>query len=317
MRRRVFLSLCPAIVAGCTSASDPETANFGGKNYTAPADVTVYDEPKPIPDPPDPASVKSARDYLKTYEEHRIYNELLGRNVSEAHEGHVSTGGERDVVALDVEPVEIELVRATDHGYYFVTAVSGKAEHWCSYDPPRDESRNCGSGSGRNNGPVVHLVDSAFHKRIPYNWYTCTGPEEPYESPRESENVGSSHTDSAAQFQVYDVSRDEHAVDLTVRFVDGSTTEQVYSESVDSPPYLTVVAEVARRTGTYEIEAALADGRSETFEWEITGDGAPSWTSTSLFVTPTGDVWMDVIDPDADLKITPTSCPDAADRRSE
>jgi hypothetical protein len=64
---------------------------------------------------------------VETYEEHRIHNELLGEDMSEEHEGHVSRGGDRDVVELDIDPLKIELLREAPHGYYFITSISGRA----------------------------------------------------------------------------------------------------------------------------------------------------------------------------------------------
>ncbi|WP_276256760.1 hypothetical protein [Halomontanus rarus] len=319
MQRRALLALTTALLAGCQSVQNSTPANPGGKNYTAPADVHVYDDLREMPEPPESVNRDSAREYVEMYEKRRIYNELLGENVSEDHEGHVSSGDDRDVVELNIEPLESDLLRETDHGYYFITSISGRAEHWCEdelstgrvrEDGSDDEEygRGCGSSTGRNNHTIVHFVDSNFHMRIPYDWYTCAGIDDPYTSSDDAENVKVSEHDSAAQLQVYNVTGDEYEVDVTVRFTDGSQPEMVYSETVSTPPYLAVLSNLVQRRGTYEVEAELETGYTETFEWEITSDTAASWAGTSIFITPTEEFWIDTIDPEAAIEITPTSC---------
>lgn len=321
MKRRALLALTPALLAGCFSDPDPAPPNFSGKNYTAPADVHVYDESKEMPGPPESVNRDSAQSFVEMYEEHRIHNELLGEDVSEAHEGHVSSGDDRDVVELDIEPLEIGLLRETDHGYYFITSISGRAEHWCEDESSRGSEREdagddeeyghgCGSSTGRNNNTILHFIDSSFHMRIPYNWYTCAGSDDSYKSSDDAENVEVSEYDSAAQLQIYNVTGDEYEVDVTVRFTDDSQSEEVYSETVGTPPYLAVLSNLVQRRGTYEVEAELETGYTETFEWEITNDTAASWTSTSIFITPTEELWIDTIDPEADIEITSISCRD-------
>ncbi|WP_306053019.1 hypothetical protein [Natronococcus wangiae] len=293
MRRRALLALTPAVLAGCLSESDSTPANSGGKNYTAPSDVHVYDDLKEMPEPPESVDRDSAQAYVEMYEEHRIHNELLGEDTSEDHEGHVGIGDDRDVVELDINPIEIELLREAGHGYYFITSISGRAEHWCEDESPRggekreDEAgdeeygHGCGSSTGINNHTIVHFVGSNFHMRIPYNWYTCAGTDDPYRSSDDAENVEISERDSAAQLQVYNVIGDEYKVDVTVRFTDDSQPEEVCSETVGTPPSLAVLSNLVQRRGTYEVEAKLETGSTETFEWEIASDTAASWTGTS------------------------------------
>ena len=311
MQRRALLALTPALLAGCLSEQDP-----GGKNYTAPEDVHVYDELKEMPEPPESVDRDSAQSYVEMYEEHRIYNELLGEDVSEDHEGHMGSADDRDVVELNIKPLAIELLRETDHGYYFITSISGRAEHWCEDESSmggvrEDEEygHGCGSSTGRNNPTVVHFVDSNFHMRIPYDWITLVGTDDPYKSSDDGENVTVSEHGSAAQLQVYNVTGDEYDVDLTVRFMDDSQPEEVYSETVENHLYLAVLSNLVQRRGTYEVEAELETGYTETFEWEITSDTAPSWAGTSIFITPTEELWIDTIDPEASIEITPTSYP--------
>lgn len=322
MQRRALLALPPALLAGCLSEQNVTPAPPGGKNYTAPSDVHVYDERKEMPEPPESVDRESARNFVEKYEEHRIHNELLGENVSEDHEGHVSTGEERDVVELITKPLEIDLLRETDHGCYFITSINGRAKHWCEdessrggesrEDGTRDEEygHGCGSSVMKNNHAVVHFVGSNFHMRIPYNWYTCAGTDDPYESHDDTENVEISAHDSAAQLQVYNVTGDEYEVDVTVRFADDSHPEEVYSETVGTPPYLAVLSNLVQRRGAYEVEAQLETGYTETYEWEITSDTAASWTGTSIFITPTEEIWIDTIDPEAAIEIPSTSCRD-------
>lgn len=330
MRRRDLLALTPVILAGCSSKPDSKSTNsasdsppttLGGKDYTAPEDVHVYDDLKTMPEPPESVDRDSARAYVETYEEHRIHNELLGEDMSEDHEGYVGTSDDRDVVELEITPIAIELLREADHGYYFITSISGRAEHWCEDKVPSGEGREdavdgeeyghgCESSVRINNHAVVHFVGSDFHMRIPYNWYTCLGTDDLYRSSDETENVEIAEHDSAAQLQVYNVIGDEYKVDVTVRFTDGSQSEEVYSETVDTPPYLAVLSDLVQRRGTYEVEAELETGDTETFEWEITSDTAASWTWTSIFITPTEEIWIDTIDPDADLELTSSSCHD-------
>lgn len=134
-----------------------------------------------MPELPESVDRNSAQAYVQTYEEHRIHNELLGEDMSEEHEGYGSMGSDRDVVKLDIEPLEIELLRDAPHGYYFITSISGRAEHWCQDRPPKssdaqgdedpDEKygHGCGSSIGIHNHAVVHFVASNHHMRIPYN----------------------------------------------------------------------------------------------------------------------------------------------------
>jgi hypothetical protein len=154
----------------------------------------------------------------------------------------------------------------------------------------------------------VPFVASNHHLRIPYSWYTCAGTDDPYRSSNDAENVDVSEYDSAAQLQVYNVTGDEYDVDVTVRFTDDTQPKEIYSETVSTPPYLAVLANLVQRRGTYEIEAELETGYTETFEWNVTSDTTASWTSTSIFVTPTEEIWIDTINPDADIKITSASC---------
>lgn len=316
MKRRALLGLCSTMLAGCSSDVDTNVSRSGGKNYTAPSDVHVYNESKPMPEPPATLAAESAREYVATYERHRIYNELIGRDVSEPNGGHVSVSQNQDAIDLEIEPLEIELLREADHGYYFITSISGTAEYWCSYDPPLNDTRSCGSHSTRHHRAVVHFVTSSTHRRIPYNWYTCTGPDEPYGSPDDSENAAIEDTDSAAQLQLYDVTDSEHEIDVTIRFTDQSTTTTVYSATIDTPPRLTVIADITKRRGSYEIEVALDNGTEETFDWHLADAGSPSWTGTSLFIAPGDDMWSTTIDPDADIEISNTSCPDYPTQQS-
>lgn len=72
------------------------------------------------------------------------------------------------------------------------------------------------------------------------------------------------------------MTEDEYDVDVTVRFTDDSQSEEVHSETIDTPPYLAVLANLVQRRGTYEIEAELETGYTEMFEWNVTSDTATS-----------------------------------------
>lgn len=311
MQRRQLLAAGPALLAGCVSGAPSDHVNPHAKNYTAPDDVHVYDDPREIPNPPATLSVEAAREYVETYETARMHNELIGESVREDNEGQVTTGGERDVISLEIDPIEIGRIRTTDHGVYFITSLSGRAEHWCS--TAESDTHDCSSRVGRNAHAVVHRVDAGVHVRIPRNWYTCDVPETPHALPDDGNDDAADS--SGAQVGIYNASGEDRAVDVTIRAVDGPEDQVVYTGSVSMPPHLLVVDDVTRAGGRFEVDVTVDGEVSETFDWELPTGGGTAWTNYAIFVPPAGAPWDRTIAPDADIDIDipPARCGDRTD----
>lgn len=309
MQRRQLLAAGPALLAGCVSGSPSDYVNPHAKNYTAPDDVHVYDDPREIPSPPATLSVEAAREYVETYETARMHNELIGESVGGDHEGQVTTGGERDVISLEIDPIEIGHIRTTDHGAYFITSLSGRAEHWCS--TPGSDTQDCSSRVGRNAHAVVHRVDADVHVRIPRNWYTCDAPETPYGVSNGADD-GPANAPTA-QVGIYNATDEDREIELTIRAVDDRDDAFVHTRSTSMPPQLLVVSDLTHVATTFEVELAGDGEDAATFEWELSPAGGPAWTNYAIFVPPEGAPWDRTIGTEAGIDIPPARCGERRD----
>ncbi|MFC4447971.1 hypothetical protein [Halorussus aquaticus] len=304
MRRRALLAtLGTALFAGCESSPNDRVADPDATATETYAGTTLSD-PRPTPKPPETVSPESAERFVRDYERATVYNQLLPGNPGEGGGVEVDPGGCGGAKSIDVEEPTTRVLLTDDVGVYVASAISGHVEYACP------ESRSA-SGT-RNHNFVTHYVGPDRHVTIPYNAYRCVGREEPYVSPRASENAtldtdDDGHREEAPlKLQLYNFHPDDPAVAVWLTHV--GSGDRVLAETYPTDLSLVVVANLAVRTGTYRLVARLADGTSVTREFDATGPSAPGWNGTCVYVTPQKDLRALVVEPEGELGIPTSRC---------
>ncbi|NEU56105.1 hypothetical protein [Halorussus sp. MSC15.2] len=304
MRRRALLAtLGTALFAGCESKTTDRVAepdDTATETYAG----TTLSEPKPTPKPPESVSPESAERFVREYERATVYNQLLPGNPDESGGVEVDPGGCGGAKSIDVEEPTTRVLLTDDVGVYVASAISGHVQHVC----PGSRS----SSGTRNHNFVTHYVGPDRHVAIPYNFYQCAGPEEPYVSSRATENATLDTDDDGyreaapLKIQLYDFHPDDPAVAVWLTHV--GSGDRVLADTYSTDLLLTVVANLAVRTGTYRLVARLADGTSVTREFDAAGPSAPGWNGTCVYVTPQKDLRALVVEPEDGLGIPTSRC---------
>lgn len=270
MRRRALLAtLETALFAGCESNPNDRVT---GPDTTATETYagTTLSEPKQTPKPPETLSPESAERFVRDDERATVYNQLLPGNPGTSGGVEVDPGGCGGAKSIDVEEPTTPVLLTDEVGVYVASAISGHVEYACP---------GSGSASGtRNHNFVTHYVGPDRHVAIPHNFYQCAGRDEPYASPRENGNATLDTDDDGhreetpLKIQLYNFHLDDPAVAVWLTHV--GSGDRVLAETYSTDLSLTVVANLAVRTGTYRLVARLADGTSVTREFDAAGPSA-------------------------------------------
>lgn len=308
MRRRALLStLGTALLAGCGSNPDPGPVS-------APDTATTYagttlSEPKSVPERPDTVSPESAERFVREYERATVYNELLPGRGDEGRGVEISAGDCGGAKSIDVEEPRTRVLLTGEAGVYVASAISGHVEYVCP---------GSGSASGsRNRNFVTHYVGPDRHDVVPYNYYQCAGREEPYAG-SDAETVSLDEDDDGysevapTKVNLYNFHPDDPAV--AVWLTHAETGDRVLAETYATDLSLTVVSNLAVRTGTYRLTARLADGTGVTRELDVTGPSAAAWDGTCVYVTPQQKLRTLVVESDGELGVPGSRCHESLSR---
>lgn len=311
MRRRALLAtLGSALLAGCGSSPDADTVGAPEETETSTYAETTLSEPKPTPEPPETASPESAERFVREYERATVYNELLPGHADGGRGVEVEPGGCGGAKSIDAEEPTTRVLLAGETGVYVASAVSGHVEYAC----PGSQSA---SGT-RNRNFVTHYLGPDRHAVVPYNYYQCAGRDDPYAGPPADENVsldtdGDGYSEEAPmKAHLYNFHPDTPAVAVWLTHVESG--DRVLAETYETGLSLTVVSNLAVRTGTYRLVARLEDGTSATRELDATGPAAPAWNGTCVYVTPQGDLRTLVVESDDELGIPGSRCHESLSR---
>lgn len=310
MRRRALLSTVgAALLAGCGSNSEDRrraTTDTSTPTY----DGTTLSEPTPTPEPPGEVSPESAERFVREYERATVYNELLPGTDSEGGSVEVRPGGCAGAKSIDVEEPTTRALLSGETGVYVASAVSGHVEYACS-------GSHSASGT-RNRSFVTHYVGPDRHVAVPYNAYQCAGREEPYAAVRDSENASLDADDDGhdeltpLKFQLYNFREDAPAVAVWLTHV--GSGDRVLAETYEIGLPLTVVANLAVRTGSYRLVARLADGTGVSRTFDAANPSAPAWHGACLYLTPQRDLLAHVVKPREGLEVPDSLCHESLSR---
>lgn len=312
MRRRALLSTFgTALLAGCNS--DGSNTPFARSRATSTPTYagTVLTEPKPVPEPPETVTPGSAERFVREYERAVVYNELLPGHSGESDAGvEVRPDGCAGAKSITVEDPTTRVLLADGPGVFVAAAVSGHVERAC----PGSGT----SGGTRNRNFVTHYVGPDRHVTVPYNFYGCDGRAEPYAGSGVGENVPLDADDDGrrerapAKIQLYDFHPDDHAVAVWLTHVDSG--DRVLAETYETGLPLTVVANLAVRTGTYRLTASLDDGTNVTREFDLAGPTAATWHGICVYLTPREALRVIAVESTDDLVVPGSLCRDHLER---
>ena len=314
MRRRALLSTVgTALLAGCGSDPDDSVPAYPDREQTPTYTGTTLSEPKPVPEPPETVTPESAERFVRAYERAAVYNDLLPGSANESGGSvEVRPGGCVGAKSITVEEPTIRVLLTDGPGVYVAAAVTGHVEHACP-----------GSGSAggtRNRNFVTHYVGPERHVVVPYNFYRCAGRERPYAGRGTSENV-TLDTDNdgydetpPAKIQLYDFHPAPHDVAMWLTHVPSGDRVLAETYSTDLP--LTVVANLAVRTGTYRLVTRLEDGTSASHEFKLTDPSAAAWDGTCVYLTPQEDFRALTVGTAGELGVPDSLCHESLTRET-
>lgn len=264
-----------------------------------------------LPDHPGTVTPDSAERFIRAYKRAVVYNELLPGRTEGADAGvEIKPGGCVGVRSITVDEPTTCVLLTDGPGVYVAGASSGHAEYAC----PGNRS----ASTARNRNFVTHYVGPDRHVALPYNFYQCVGREEPYAGPRGAENValdadGDGYREGAPlKVHLYDFHPDTHALAVWLTHV--TSGDRVLSETYTTDPPLTVVANLAVRTGTYRLVARPADGTGVTHEFDVPGSSASTWDGTCVYLALRMDLRAVTVDSTEALGIPGSRCHDSLAR---
>ena len=213
---------------------------------------------KPIPDRPSDFTNESLSTYAHRYVTATVYNE----HIKGAVDGHVECD-----VALD---------RHTAASYIFVTrcvgSFSGSSQH------------------GEFGGTGALLVTESTTIYIPETRYLTRNLSraEMYRAPEDTNNV--KHPEGV---RFYNFTQQSREIDITITYLDASSPEQAYRQTVTVDPQTGISARPLLRVGAYRVTVKTADTEA-TYRMEVKKEKnenaekkeAPLW----IYLTPSGEL---------------------------
>lgn len=279
MRRRrllAALSTLPVAVAGCGGRTDPTTpARTPTPTATPPDTATPIAETTPLPDPPASPTADDALAFVRAYERVAATNRLVRR------------GGDGPARDPEIGEPKATLVVESEDGFYLFGACRAEARYG-------DEG-----GFGINRHEVPHFVGrDGSHAVAPWTAVVCDTREDPYAAADGAENAVTPNERAGAEIHLFRFDGGDHAVDVTVEYLDDGPPRRVFSTTVEAgsdlpdPAYDFVLANLAVRRGRYRVAvdvpaADTADDDAVT-TWTLADPEAPSWTGLSVFVGDDG-----------------------------
>lgn len=314
MRRRALLAaLGTGLLAGCGSSPDTGSISAPDTTETTTYAGTTLTEPKSVPEPPETVTPESAERFVRDYERATVYNELLPGHREEGRGVEARPGGCSGAKSIDVEEPTTRVLLNAETGVYVAAAVSGHMEYACP--------GSGGASSTRNHNFVTHYVGPDRHIAVPYNFYKCAGREDPYAGSGPGETVALDTDDDEyaeeepMKLNLYNFHPDDPAVAVWLTHVESG--DRVLAETYETDLSLTVVANLAVRTGTYRLTARLADGTGVTRELDVAGPSAPAWDGACVYVTPQTDLRTLVVESDGELDVPGSRCHESLSRTKE
>lgn len=308
MRRRALLSsLGTVLLAGC--GSDPDPGPVSVPDTTTTYAGTTLSEPKSVPESPDTVTPESAERFVREYERATVYNELLPGHRDEGRGVEARPGGCRGAKSIEVEEPRTRVLLTGEAGVYVASAISGHMEYACP--------GSGGASSTRNRNFITHYVGPNRHEAVPYNFYHCAGRDDPYAG-SDAENVSldtddDGYSDEAPmKFNLYNFHPDDPAVAVWLTHL--GTGDRVLAETYETDLSLTVVSNLAVRTGRYRLTARLADGTGVTREFDVTGPSAATWDGTCVYVTPRKELRTLVVGSEGELGVPGSRCHESLSR---
>lgn len=220
-------------------------------------------EEKPYPDRPDELTAESALEYVRAYEEARVYNE------------HVDD----DAISLSVG-CDAVLDRTADDTFYVVSRCFGTLE------AETGGLLGIGGTVGHydlETPPTTTLVDRDGRERFDRVGYAVAARE-----------------GDAPRLYLANVDDDAHEVAVTVAPADG-TGEPAFDGTFELEPGTAHLESGVVPDGgdeAYAIDVRLERGSAASHEWErdeAALEGEPSLPDVGVYVTPAGDLDVDTL----------------------
>lgn len=296
MRRRrllAALSTLPASLAGCLDGTATTTHHPTETRSTPRNTATPLAETAPLPDPPDSPDATDALAFVREYERAAARNEI------------VEYAGDAPARDPQIGDPAAAVVVAADSGIYLFGA--------CSADARYGER----GGYGINRHEVPHFVGhDGSHEVGGWSAVVCDTAEEAHAAADAAENAVPPGEDPGAELHLFRFDGGEHAISVTVTYLDAGAPRRVFSRTIEpspdgpDPAYEYVLANVAVRTGAYRVAVDVPErDRRTTVEWTLTDPDAVSWNGLSVFVDDDGHPHVGVPDTDDDSLVPgPSRC---------
>jgi hypothetical protein len=297
MRRRrllAALALLPASIAGCGGRVETPTYRETPTAATsAAATATPLTETLPLPEPPRSPSAADALAFVREYERTAARNELVEYGAPARRP--------------EVGDPQATLVAEADVGFYLFGACRASARY------------GDGRGFGTNRHEVPHFVGrDGRHAVGGFSAVVCDVAERAYAASDLDSNAVRAGEQSGAEIHLFRFDGGAHAVSVSVEYLDGAESHEVFSTTVEAAPdapdpaYEYVLSNIAVRTGTYRVSVDVRDAAEESSDaataedhreataeenaqvtaaerhsattWTLSGPDDISWHGLSVFV---------------------------------